>query len=248
MDISQLESIGLKEKEAKVYISLLKHGESLANSLAKETEILRSSIYDYLDVLIEKGFVSYTIKSGKKYFHAVDPSKILNNFEEEKKRQEQALKEIVPKLSELQNISENKAKVEVFEGKEGLKSVFSYILKDNPKEVLVYGSSGVSHKLLPFFMEHWHNQRIKQKIHIKIIYSDVPESKERIKSGPPMKFMDIKFMPIKNFSLTGTMIYDNKVLITMWNSQTPLAISIESEDIAKQYKDNFEVLWKISKK
>ena len=40
MDIAQLEKIGLKEKEAKVYIALLKKGESLANSLAKETSWL----------------------------------------------------------------------------------------------------------------------------------------------------------------------------------------------------------------
>ena len=53
MDISQLEKIGLKEKEAKVYIALLKKGSSLANTLAKETDILRSSIYDYLDINID---------------------------------------------------------------------------------------------------------------------------------------------------------------------------------------------------
>jgi sugar-specific transcriptional regulator TrmB len=248
MDISQLENIGLKEKEAKVYIALLKNGESLANRLAKETEILRSSIYDYLDVLVEKGFVSYAIKSGKKYFHAVNPSKILDNFEEQKRREQEALEEIIPKLSEFQNTSKKKTSVEIFEGKEGIKTAFSYILKDNPKEILVYGSSGVAHKLLPFYMEHWHNQRIKQKIHIKIIYNDVPESRERIKSGPPVKFMDIKFMPIKSFSLTGIMVYDNKVITIMANPESPLAIIIESDDISKQYEQNFEVMWKIAKK
>ena len=247
MDITQLEKIGLKEKEAKVYIALLKKGSSLANSLSKETEILRSSIYDYLDILVDKGFVSYAIKSGKKYFTAVNPKKILDNFEEQREKEELALKEIVPKLVELQNISKKKANVEIFEGKEGMKSVFSYILKDSPKEILVYGSSGVSYKLLPFFMEHWHKQRIKQRISAKIIYNNVSESRERIKKGPSIKFMNIKFMPIKNFSLTGTLIYHNKVLITMWNPEMPLAIVIESEEIAKDYKDNFKILWEIAK-
>ena len=248
MDIAQLEKIGLKEKEAKTYIALLKKGPSLANSLAKETDILRSSIYDYLDILVNKGFVSYAIQSGKKYFTAVDPKKILDNFEEQREKEEIALKEIIPELTKLQNIAKKKANVEIFEGKEGMKSVFSYILKDNPKEILVYGSSGVSYKLLPFFMEHWHKQRIKQKISARIIYNNVPESRERIKKGPSVRYIDIKFMPIKNFSLTGTLIYHNKVLITMWNPETPLTISIESKDIVKQYRDNFELLWKIAKK
>ena len=144
MDITQLEKIGLKEKEAKVYIALLKKGSSLANSLSKDTEILRSSIYDYLDVLVDKGFVSYSIQSGKKYFTAVDPKKILDNFEEQRKKEEIALKEIVPELTKLQNITKKKANVEIFEGKEGMKTVLSRILKDNPKEVFFYGEYRVS--------------------------------------------------------------------------------------------------------
>lgn len=247
MDLTQLEKIGLKEKEAKIYITLLKEGQSLANQLAKKTEILRSSIYDYLDILLDKGFITYTIKSGKKYFQAVNPQKILDNFEEQKNKEEWALKEIVPELTKLQGITEKKANIEVFEGKEGMKSVLSYILKENPKEILVYGSSGVSHKLLPFFMEHWHKQRIKQKILQKAIYNNVPESKERIKKGPSLKYAEIKFLPIKNVSLTGTIIYNNKVLLTVWDLENPLAISIESKNITQQYKNNFEILWKVSK-
>ncbi len=247
MEISQLEKIGLKEKEAKVYIALLKKGTSLANPLSKDTDILRSSIYDYLDILIEKGFVSYTIQSGKKYFTAVDPKKILDNFEEQRNREEEALKEIVPKLAELQNISKKKADVEIFEGKEGMKTVFSRILKDNPNDLLIYGSSGVGYKLLPFYLKHWHNQRVKQGIQIKIIYNKVTESKERIKEGPSLKNASIRFMPIENVSFTGTILYNNKVLITMWDPENPLAISIESESIAKQYKENFKLLWRTAK-
>lgn len=247
MDIVQLEKIGLKEKEARVYIALLKEGPSLANSLAKKTNILRSSIYDYLDVLLDKGFVSYTIISGKKYFQAVDPQKILDNFEEEKRREEETLKQIVPELSKLQGLTEKRAKIEVFEGKEGMKTVMSYILKEKPKEILIYGSSGVSYKLLPFFMEHWHRERIKLKIPIRIIYNYVQESRERIKKGPPLKLVKIKFFPIEDVSLTGTMIYNNKVLITIWNPEIPLAISIESEEISKNYKNNFKILWGASR-
>lgn len=246
MDITLLEKIGLKEKEALVYIALLKEGPSLANQIAKKTNILRSSIYDYMDILLDKGFISYTIKSGKKIFQAVDPKKILDNFEEKKDKEEVTLKQIIPELTKLQYSAEKKSNIEVFEGKEGMKSVMSYILKENPKEILVYGTTGVSHKLLPFFMQHWHKQRIKQKIFQKVIYNDVPDARERIKKGPPLKHAQYKFLPIKNVSLTGTIIYNNKVLLTIWDLETPLALSIESKDISESYKDNFKILWKIA--
>jgi sugar-specific transcriptional regulator TrmB len=247
MDITHLEKIGLKEKEAKVYIELLKEGQSIANNIAKKTNILRSSVYDYLEVLLDKGFITYAIISGKKYFQAVDPQKILDSFEEKKNAEEETLKQIIPELTSLKNMAEKKANVEVFEGKEGMKSVMSYILKDNPKEILIYGSSGVSHKLLPFFMEHWHKQRIKQKIPIRIIYNSVPETKERIKKGPSLALAKIRFFPVKDVSLTGTIMYNNKVLITIWNPESPLSVSIESKEISKNYKDNFEILWGASK-
>lgn len=248
MEINQLEKIGLKEKEAKIYIALLKEGPRLANQLAKKTEIIRSSIYDYLDILVDKGFVSYAIRSGKKYFQAVNPEKILDNFEESRKKEETALKSIIPELSSLMNKGEKKANTEVFEGAEGMKTAMSYAIKKKYKEILVYGSSGVSYKLLPYYMEHWHKQRIKQKTFLRAIYNNTPESKERIKSGPSLKLAKVKLSPLHNFSLTGTLIFGDSVLITMWNPESPLAILIESKEIAKDYKDNFEILWKLAKK
>ena len=34
----------------------------------------------------------------------------------------------------------------------------------------------------------------------------------------------------------------------MWNVESPLGILIKSEDISGEYRDNFEILWKIAKK
>jgi len=244
MDLAQLEEIGLKEKEAKIYIALLQHGLSSVNRLAKKTSILRTSVYDYLEILLEKGFISYTIQSGKKYFQAVNPQKIIDNFEEERKRKDQALKNIVPELIKLQSISKQESKIEVFEGKGGMKSAMSCVLRDNPIEILVHGSSGVGYKLLPFYLEHWHKERVKRKIKLKIVYNDLPESKERIKKGPSLKCSEIRYMQVNHTSLTGTLIFNNKILLTIWDLESPFAILIESDSVAETYRDNFGVLWK----
>jgi len=248
MDISQLERIGLKEKESKIYIFLLKEGSSLANAIAKKTEILRSSIYDYLDVLLDKGFISYTIQSGKKYFQAVNPQKILDNFQDKKQEEEETLKKIIPELTSIQNLASSKSKIEVFQGKEGMKTAMSYILRGRPKEILTSGSSGVGYKLLPFFLEHWHRERAKKKVKLRIIYNDVPESIERIKNGPPLGYSEVRFSSVAHTSLTGTLIYNNKICLTIWDLDNPYAILIESDSIAQSYKDNFELLWKLSRK
>jgi sugar-specific transcriptional regulator TrmB len=248
MDIAELEKIGLKEKEAKVYLALLKEGTSLANNLAKKVAILRSSIYDYLDVLLDKGFISYTIRSGKKYFQAVNPEKILENFKERKEQEESSLKTLVPQLAMLKNIEQKKVNVEVYEGREGIKSAFMAILRARPSEMLSHGSSGVSYKLLPFFMEHWHKQRIKQKMPLRVIYNDDVQARDRIKYGPPLKLAEYKFIGRNELSYAGTIIYNDNVLIAIFDPETPLAILIESKSITRLYKQEFEILWKKAKK
>lgn len=243
MNINELERLGLKEREAKIYIELLKNKESIANHIAKKTNILRSSIYDYIDRLLDKGFISYTIKSGKKYFKAANPEKLFEIFEEKIKKEEQALKEIIPRLNKIKNHRIKNVNTEVYEGKNGLKTVMAAILRERPNTILIYGSSGVSYKLIPFFMEHWHRERCKLKIPIKIIYSSISKARKRIKNGPTLKLAKIRFLKQKDTSLTGTIIYNNKVLITIWDENVPIAISIESDEISKNYKNNFKELW-----
>jgi len=248
MEETNLKSFGLKEKESEVYLALLKSGPSLANKLAKKTNLLRTTVYDYLDALIEKGFASYTIQGGKKYFSAINPEKLLETFEEKKNEEENTLKLLITQLKKVANTEEKQVKVDVFEGKEGLKTAFNQILRANPKELISYGSSGSSYKILPIFMEQWHKQRIKQKMLLKVIYNDVPSSYERVTKGPKLEVSEVRIFPITNFSLMGTILYNETVLLTFWDAEAPLAITIQSKEMSKNYKDNFEILWKSAKK
>lgn len=242
-----LKPFGLRERESEVYLALLKNGPCLANKLAKKTNLVRTTVYDYLDVLVERGLASYTIQSGKKYFSAIDPEKLLDSFEEKKQAEEIALKSMVSQLKQIHSIKDNSVKVDVFEGKEGMKTAFNQILKGKPKLMISYGSSGSGYKLLPIFMEKWHKQRIKQGMFLKIIYNNVSNSYERIKNGPKLDLSEIKIFSINNFSLIGTILYNETVLLTFWNPEAPLAISIQSKEMSKNYKDNFEILWKNAK-
>ena len=75
----------------------------------------------------------------------------------------------------------------------------------------------------------------------------MPESKIRIKEGHSLKYSEIRFMKVHHSSLTGTLIYNNKILLTIRNLDSPIAISIENDDVAQSYKDNFEILRKASR-
>ena len=61
----KLREAGLTGNESKVYYELLKKGQLSANQLAKNIGMDRTLTYTVLNHLIEKGMVSYTIKSNK---------------------------------------------------------------------------------------------------------------------------------------------------------------------------------------
>ena len=82
---STLQEFGLTEKEASVYLMLIKSGSSTANEIASKTKVHRVNLYDILGRLQKKGLVSYVILGKRKHYEASEPKKILE-LEEERKQ------------------------------------------------------------------------------------------------------------------------------------------------------------------
>jgi len=243
--IEALRKFGLSEKEAKVYLSLLGLGEALASEVAAKTNIARQLVYDLFERLIEFGLVSFVIKENKKYFKAASPEQ-LNSILKEKER---AIDEAMPELKKIQSIEEHKKpKIEVYEGIEGMKTILNDVLRSEKNELIVYGSSKSSFEVMPLFMENWHNRRIKQKLKVRIIYNETKETIKRIKKfKKTLKLMEVKFFPTEVLPPTATLIYRDKIALTVWLKNEPYATLIESKELRQVYKEYFETIWKIAK-
>ena len=242
--IDKLLKFGLAEKEAKVYLACLELGDSVASDIALKSNLPRTLVYDILERLIDLGLVSYSIKTNKKVFRAADPEEFLRIVREK----EEAINEALPELKRLQKMKGVKRpKVEVYEGKEGMKTVMNDILRSGAKEFLAYGSSRSSFEIIPAFMEEWHKERINRKVVMRILYNDTTEAREKVRTRKTsLKFTEYKFMPIKLESPTATVIYGNKVVLQSWTKE-PFAVMIEDEEMAENQKRYFEEMWKIGK-
>ncbi len=239
-----LRKFGLSEKEAKVYLSCLELGDSVASNIALQSDLPRTLVYDILERLIDLGLVSYSIRDNKKFFRASDPEELLRILHEK----ENAVTKALPSLKILQKIKGVKRpKVEVYEGKEGMKAVMDDILRSGVKEFLAYGSSRSSFEIIPAFMEEWHKERIKRKVVMKILYNNTKEAREKVKvRTESLAFSQFKFMPITLESPTATLIYGNKVVLQSWTKE-PFAVMIENEEMAENQRRYFEELWKLAK-
>ncbi|MCK5266986.1 MAG: helix-turn-helix domain-containing protein, partial [Spirochaetes bacterium] len=63
-----LRKFGLKDKEIKIYLTLLTLGPSSVRKIALEANINRGTGYDILKKLIEMGLVSHYEKKSYQYF------------------------------------------------------------------------------------------------------------------------------------------------------------------------------------
>ena len=232
--IEKLISLGLTEREAHAYVTLSKFEEATATALAKITKEHRTNIYDSLNGLIKKGLITYIVKNNVRYYKVGDPDKLLEFIKEKEKLAE----EIIPDIRKQLQIKGERPDIEVFEGKEGFKSILLKILKEK-KTIYGIGASEEWSKQFPFPFEQFMKERAKRNIKAKLLY---------VKGTEPVKHYlnESKVLPIKYDLLSTIAIFGDYVVFFIWT--TPLtATATKSKQLSKSFKKYFDVLWKTAK-
>ncbi len=231
----QLKEIGLSDSEAKTYLTLLKLGEATVAEISQSSGLHRTNIYDSLEKLKEKGLVSYLIKENKQFFRAADPENILTYLKEK----ESSISKLIPELKKVQSQIDEKVIVEVFKGKQGLKSALKDILLKK-EEVVGYSIAGQLRKYLPEFAKYYFREQTKYKINHRFIYTEGVVN-------PPSKFYKIKYLSREFGSTTVNLCYDNIMLNLIFDPEM-VAIRVKSKQLSDNFKKHFELLWKTAKK
>lgn len=227
---------GLSPNEIKVYLALLRIGKSKAGKIAKEAQRDRTSVYDSLKRLLEKGIISYVVEANRKWFQAVNPQKLIEMLEEKKEK----IENILPDLKEIYKKPEEKHNVTLFFGKKGVKSVFQDILR-NARENLVLDSSGQFFEKLPYYAPIFVKELEKRKIKVRHIA-------RKGKETHPSKTTELRFFPkVQRETTITTNIYAGKIAMIIWTEPME-GIIIENRAAYEAYKDYFELLWNFAKK
>lgn len=235
--LKTLREIGLAEKEAQVYLALLSIGSSTVNSIAEKSDIVRTTTYDVLKSLREKGIVSSVIKNKILYFEAADPAKLVETLEERK----QKLKQLVPQLRTIYSPPLGKPAMEVYEGKEGIKTVWEDILVEK-KTLYCIANAKLLYKLLPFVSPRFVQRRAKRGIPVKALLERTKQSTKLQTNASELR--ETRYIPqLKNINITEY-IYGSSVAVIGTNPKNPLGIIIRHADFAKEQKLLFELLWK----
>lgn len=236
-----LEEFGITKTEEKVYLVLLRIGEASAADIIKKTQLHRTTVYDVLERLIEKGLTSSIVKNKLKYYSPTNPSKFLDIATEEKAKAEEKqklAKKIIEKIKTMEEIKTQKTTAQIFVGLKGQKTIMNDIINVG-KDFLIFGSEGRAKESLPLYTEQWANQRRRKNIRAKIIATEGS-------TAPIWKLNEVRFVPKEYQSPATTMVYGNKVAIFIQENPV-LIISIESEKLARSYGSYFKLVWDVAK-
>lgn len=241
------QQINFSEKESRVYLALMELGSTKATDIAKKTNLNRTSVYDLLEVLLQKGLISKYKKGSTTFFNAHEPKQLLSYLDREKEeaaksieKQKQKVSELLPQLISLQNIYTSKPKVQFFEGKKGMREAYEDTLTSK-EIILAYANVETMHEGLPNFFPEYYKRRAENKIFIRAIMPRNALSIERAKyNQEEMRDTRLLLESEMNFS-PEVNIYNNKMLIASWKEK--MAIIIESKELADLQKLTFDLLW-----
>lgn len=241
MNAETLEKFGLSQNESKIYLALLEIGSSTADKISQKAGIHRRTIYDNIEKLLNKGLISYAIRGNKKYFEAAEPHRLKDIILEKKEKieeQEKVLTDILPELVTAQKLSKDKQEVNVYKGKEGIKTILWDILRTGkPNCVIGAHSSGEFKDMLALF----HKERVKLKINNRMVFRR-DDIKRAVRFGR-LPHTDVRVMPTEYTSPIAINIYGDNVALLIRSATSPLGVLIKSKDTADGLRAYFDVLW-----
>ena len=243
-----LSDLGLSPKESQAFLASLSLGAFTVQELSRKTGIPRTTTYNQLKSLQEKGLVSEHIKKGRRFFSAQSPDRLLNNLRQQKRvleNREKKLKEIMPELKGLLQISKTRHGVEFFEGKAGIKAM--------QDDILNFGNLASIEELVPIDQAHQlfpphkrdHRHRLRKALS-KTVQRVIYTSENGKILAPKGQRVKRRFLSPDSFPLSCEInIYGQKVSMVTF-ADKPKGLILESGEIAESFRAMFYSIWKNS--
>lgn len=169
MYIESLMQIGFTEKEAQVYLMLLRIGPAPASLLAKRVGMKRVTAYSVLESLSERGVVSFEeMKNGRRYVPH-DPECLLYGIEKQHSEVQfrmEVAKNCITKLQNVESSAFNSSRKTILHyGKKAVQKLLEEKLHSNEKLIVLFagfGNKSESTQLLQRFLLQFELKSLKK--------------------------------------------------------------------------------------
>ena len=241
--LENLRKLGLSDKEAVVYASLLGLGEVGSSKIIKEAELHGQFVYQALESLEEKGLVQHVIKRGRKKFSAKNPQVLRRLVEQQKTIAD----EVAAKLQELMVLPPEQ-RFEVFQGEESYVA-HEFDLLEQAKEgseLLVVGGTGDKfNQTMGKHLFEYSILQTKKHITVRYIGSEAQRATMSEMHGR-RKLFEIRYLPGLFTGQVNTNVWPDAIGFNIFGEPVT-RFTIWNPVVAGSYKQFFETLWKITK-
>lgn len=244
--ITQLRNLGLSDNEAKVYMAMLELGPATVLEISAKAGVNRPTTYVQIESLKRQGLVSTQTKGKKQLFIPESPEQlefVLNQEQKEIEQKKEELAKMLPELSTLFNLSDQKPQVRFFEGREGLLKMHSELLKTKTEEVVSFVSIDGLHKTFPDYPRTLSLKRVQKGIKSRIIYTNSGEPE--MKRYDEKLLREAKYVSPSNFPFKSDMaIYGDKISISALEGKA-VGVLIIHRELADSFRALFNLLWSV---
>ena len=220
-----------------LYRAALELGESNMQDLARKSGIKRTSIYNFIDELKERGLIFETRTKKRKIYSAVNPQQLL----EIEKTRVIELEQALPELMAVQNKSKTKPRVTFYENIEGIKEVYADMLKEGT-EILAFEDLEHMQIALPkSFYEYFPSERAHRGIPFRSILRDSPEARRLAQKNRPL-LRQSKLLKSVDWK-TEINIYGDKVALMSFRVKNPFCVLIDDHNVSETLRSVWQELW-----
>ncbi len=236
---NQLVLLGFNSKEARAYLALLELGDATLADLARKSRLKRTTLYDVVRSLKERGLIAVVRSGGRFIYSAEDPRTLGERLRE----QQSLLERVLPEILSITNLLPGKPKIRYYEGGEGIKEVYRDTLDYPNQELLAWVSPEATVAFDTDFLNNTYLPlRIKRKIWVRAILPDVPELR-RYRGIDVSSLRTTRVMDPVRFPLNVEVNLYGGGRVAFMSFREQIGFVVESKSIYTTLKSVFEQQW-----
>jgi len=236
--IEVIRDLGLTEREAKIYVTLLGMGSGSADAVASASGIKRATTYVALESLRMLGLVLKVPHARKTRFVAKGPDELSKLAEERLMR----FDAVLPFLRSMTKVDGGFSTV-LYEGLEGVKKALWYRM-DELSDTEYYAFYGTAQKISPGLedlFQKWNRANAKRNIRARA-FAPQHESLKHYRETDVTFLREVRPLPYESYPSDNSIeMYDSFVRIIMF--QNTSAVIIENASLAQSLRSIHNLLW-----
>lgn len=242
----QLVDLGIEPRSARFYLTLLGMREPTVAEVAKASNISRTSAYDIVASLTQRGLVDLRDSTrvqrrvGTKVLRANDPDRLLSDWHQKKR----ILDDVVPRLRSIHGKAGPFPRTSYFEGADGIREALFGTLNWRCNMYGILSMADLHSVVGEAAMADYIRERIRHKIFLKVVRS---REKDTFPGWLTSKaeYREARWAP-PSYVYTMTTFIGTDTVVMLSSSDEDFALKIESPEYATMQRNLFEVLWSVS--